>query len=74
MLADSGRLKFLVFFGLKVSLIQIRNIVLMYMKQECIPVGCLPYALTLPYGSGGRLNRITDRCKNITLPQLCFGW
>ena len=60
-------------------------------KQECIPVGCIPPALP-PYGGSlcdrdppdrnpppGQIppwtetppvNRITDRCKNITFPQL----
>ena len=54
------------------------------LKQECIPVGCVPSAAVAvcPGGStrgglpGGVLpdtppcDRMTDRCKNITLPQL----
>ena len=54
-------------------------------QQVCIPVGCVPPACW-PYwavggsASGGRLgrplsplvNRMTDRCKNITLPQTSF--
>ena len=51
-------------------------------KQECIPVGCVPPALYCTGGLPDRdppawtetlldrdpLNRITDRCKNITFP------
>ena len=35
-------------------------------KQVCIPVGCVPPA------SVATVNRMTDRCKNITLPQTSF--
>ena len=60
-------------------------------KQECIPVGCVPSApVTASWGGGvcpgaclcrgvlaggvcPPVNRITDRCKNITLPQLRCG-
>ena len=53
-----------------------------HIKQECIPVGCVPYATADVSGGGGvsargcrgctppPMNIITDRCKNITFPQL----
>ena len=65
------------------------------LKQECIPVGCVPpAAVAVPGGSPGRgglqapgtppgadppadtpppINRMTDACENITLPQLRCG-
>ena len=52
--------------------------------QECIPVGCVPSAAVAVSGLGGggclsggclpggvSVNRMTDRCKNTTLPQRC---
>ena len=47
-----------------------------HVKQECIPVGCVPPACC-PYlpacpGTPPPVNRMTDRCKNITLPQTSF--
>ena len=55
-------------------------------SQECIPVGCVPSAAVAvcpgggyPHKEGGvsgrqpPVNRMTDRCKNITLPQLRCG-
>ena len=47
-------------------------------RQECIPVGCIPPALYRTRGGGSLpdrdlpppVNKITDRCKNITFPQL----
>ena len=49
------------------------------MEQECIAVGCVPPASVAISGSGGlpggvhpSVNRITDRCKNTTLPQTSF--
>ena len=57
-------------------------------QQECIPVGCVPPAalaiwgvstrhpprtrLPLPRSRHPPVNRMTDRCKNITLPQTSF--
>ena len=41
-------------------------------KQECIPLGCVPSAAVAVPGRGvclpPPLDRITDTCKNITLP------
>ena len=55
----------------------------MILQQECIPVGCVPSAAVTvsggwvsrgvcvcPGGVHPPVNRITDRCKNITFPQL----
>ena len=56
-----------------------------FSKQECIPVGCVPPALP-PQGGGLRdkdlpwtrdppplpVDRMTDACENITLPQTSF--
>ena len=56
-------------------------------EQECIPVGCVPPAAVAVPGGGLHqapppeqappplppLNRITDACENITLPQLRCG-
>ena len=57
-------------------------------KQECIPVGCVRYAAVAVGGWGvfpsgvsasvhagihPPVNRITDACENITLPQLRCG-
>ena len=59
-----------------------------YEEQECIPVGCVTSAALAICPGGGCLpggvcpnacwdttpmNRMTDRCKNITLPQLRCG-
>ena len=56
-------------------------------RQECIPVGCVPPASVavgdvclgsaqgercLPRGCTPPVNRMTDRCKNITLSQTSF--
>ena len=57
-------------------------------EQECIPVGCVQsVAVVVSWEGGGGclpggclidspfspVNRMTDRCKNITLPQLRCG-
>ena len=45
-------------------------------EQECIPVGCVPSAAVAVGGgvsTSPPVNRITDACKNITLPQLRCG-
>ena len=39
---------------------------LLFVKQVCIPVGCVPPA------SVATVNRMTDKCKSITLPQTSF--
>ena len=53
-----------------------------FVKQECIPVGCVPPAAvavspathTPPPGMHAPppVNRMTDACENITLPQTSF--
>ena len=40
--------------------------------QGCLPGGCLPLVLGV-CGRNPPLNRMTDRCKNISLLQLCCG-
>ena len=47
------------------------------LKQECIPVACVPSASVAPVHAGilppSPVNRMTDACENITLPQLRCG-
>ena len=41
---------------------------------ECLPKGCLP-GVCIPVCNGAdipHVDRMTDRCKNITFPQLCL--
>ena len=40
-------------------------------KQDSIPIGCVPPACE-PYGGAPPVNRMSDRCKNITLPKPLF--
>ena len=54
------------------------NSVFRYLKQECIPVGCiLSSVVAVPGGVSAcqtpHVNRMTDTCKNITLLQLRCG-
>ena len=43
--------------------------------KGCLPGGCLPRGVSAPVHAGIRpfVNRMTDACENITLPQLRCG-